>query len=138
VSKTHRKTPAATPPTESPGPATQEITTDPQAPEQTSYDPASGCLLRLFWMMLGNLALLAAAYGIVENSAASFGLADVFYWAIVGALLWARYADIRYMNGRTAEGQPATMAHCQRYAVILVAVSTGLWIIAHVLARLLG
>lgn len=138
MSKTHRKKPPPVSPDESPDAPAEQPTADLQAPEEVSYDPASGCLLRLFWMMLGNLALLAAAYAIVVNSASTFGLADVFYWVIAGSLLWARYADIRYMKGRTADGEPATMSDWRRYAMFLVAVSAGVWIAAHLLARFLG
>ena len=93
-----------------------------------------GCLLRLFWMMIGNVALAASAFGVAEDSALALGSADAIYWAVVGLLLAARYGDIRYFHGRTTDGSPATMAHWRRYAAVLVAVSTAIWLLAHTLA----
>ena len=90
--------------------------------------------MRLFWMIIGNVILLFCASGIVQHRSTMFSMADAFYWAIVGSLLAARYVDIRHLFGTTADGDPATMAHWCRYATILGAVSTGLWLGAHVMA----
>ena len=92
------------------------------------------CFLRLFWMLIGNVILLFCAYGIVQHRSSVLSIADAFYWAIVGSLLAARYVDIRYLYGTTADGAPATIAHWQRYAVFLVLVATGFWLVVHAIA----
>lgn len=102
--------------------------------DQQAYNPATGCLLRVFWIMVGNLALLFCAVYIAQNATRLVGVADAVYWAIIGSLLAARYVDIRHFQGRTAEGEPASMAHWRRYAGLLVAVSAGLWLAAHLAA----
>ena len=102
--------------------------------EDHKYDPPAGCFLRIFWMMIGNALLLACAYGIFQHRSSLLGMADALYWATVGSLLAARYVDIRYLYGLTAEGDPAAMAHWRRYAAILGVVSTGLWLGAHAMA----
>ena len=102
--------------------------------EDREYDPPAGCFLRVFWMMIGNVILLACAYGIVQHRSSVLGMADAFYWVIVGSLLAARYVDIRYLLGTTADGDRATMAHWHRYATVLCVVSTGLWLGAHAMA----
>ncbi len=102
--------------------------------EDHKYDPPAGCLLRLFWMMIGNVILLLCAYGIIQHRSSVLSTADAFYWAIVGSLLAARYVDIRHLCGTTAEGDPATMAHWRRYATVLGVVSTSLWLGAHAIA----
>lgn len=102
--------------------------------EEQKYDPPAGCLLRIFWMMIGNVILLSCAYGIVQHPSSVLSIADVFYWAVVGSLLAARFVDIRHLDGTTAEGAPATMAHWRRYAVLLGIVATVLWLVVHGIA----
>ena len=103
--------------------------------EDHKYDPPAGCFLRIFWMLIGNAILLACAYGIIQHRSSLLSMADALYWATVGSLLAARYIDIRYLYGLTAEGDPATMAHWGRYATVLGVVSTGLWLGAHAIAH---
>ena len=103
--------------------------------EDYGYDPPAGCLLRLFWMVVGNVILLFCAYGIIQHPSSLLGIADVFYWAIVGSLLAARYVDIRYFQGTTSDGDPASLADWRRYTVVVVLVTTGLWLVAHAIAH---
>ena len=103
--------------------------------EDHKYDPPAGCFLRIFWMLIGNAILLACAYGIIQHRSSLLSMADALYWATVGSLFAARYIDIRYLYGLTAEGDPATMAHWGRYATVLGVVSTGLWLGAHAIAH---
>ena len=90
-----------------------------------------GCLIPTFWMLGGNGILAICAVAIAAGERATSNAADLCYWLTVGCLLAARYADIRYLGGRTSEGAPASMAHWRRYAVVLVVVSIVLWIVAH-------
>ena len=103
-----------------------------ELPAETSL---LGCLIPTFWMLIGNgiLALCALAIAAGETS---FSIADVFYWITVGCLLAARYADIRYLAGKTSEGKPATMAHYWRYGTILCVVSGVVWIVVHLIPGL--
>lgn len=104
--------------------------------EQKEDGPANasvlGCLIPTFWMLVGNglLALCALAIAAGETS---YGVADVLYWITVGCLLATRYADIRYLAGKTSEGKPATMAHYRRYTIILIVVSAVVWIVVHLI-----
>ena len=102
------------------------------------HDPPAGCFLRLFWMMIGNIVLLLCVYSVIQHRSSVLSIADAFYWAIVGSLLAARYVDIRYLHGTTADGDPATIAHWRRYAVFLVLIATGLWLVAHAIAYFSG
>ena len=52
------------------------------------------------------------------------------------ALAAVRFVDNRWLDGRTAEGAPATAADLGRHVVGLVAVAGGLWVLAHLAARL--
>ena len=106
------------------------------SPDASKQDLASGCLVRLGWMVFGNAAILAFATAIYHHRGSFFSWADAAFAAAVIVTLALRYVDIRYCNGRTAFGKAATMAHWQRYAVILAAVAVVLWFAAHALAYL--
>ena len=97
-------------------------------------DRPQGCLLRLFWMAFGNLALLMMAVVIVEQK--RFSSLDIIYWVIVIALGLARLVDITRFEGRTIEGEPAPMVHFRRYAWRLPWAALGIWAVAHLLGAL--
>lgn len=97
-------------------------------------DRPQGCLLRLFWMGFGNAALALIAVLIVQRE--GFSTLDIFYWVIVIALAVARLVDITRFAGSTIEGEPATMMHFRRYAWQLPLIAAGVWIMAHLLSRL--
>jgi hypothetical protein len=99
--------------------------------EEVKHDPLAGCLLRLFWMIVGNALLAFCAVSIVGGPSRLLGLEDAFYWALVGCLLAVRYVDIQYFNGQTADGDTASMADWRRYVVRVGVVSAGLWLVAH-------
>jgi len=105
-----------------------------QKNDDQKHDAPAGCLLRLFWMIIGNVILLFCASGIIQHRSSLFSVADAFYWAAVGSLLAARYVDIRHLRGMTGDGDPATMADWHRYAAILGVVSVGLWLVSHAVA----
>ena len=102
---------------------------------QVPYDRPQGCLLRLFWMVAGNLALFALMLSIFNQG--GFSLLDGVYWLVVVALAVARYIDITHFAGMTADGTPASLVHFRRYGIGLAIVATGLWILVHVLQRIL-
>jgi len=102
---------------------------------QVAYDRPQGCLLRLFWMVAGNLALLALILSIFNQGGFSF--LDAIYWLVVGALAATRYVDIRRFAGLTVHGTPATMTDFRRYGTRLLMVATGLWIVVHALQRVI-
>lgn len=108
-----------------------------QSEETLPSSISMGCasvLARLAWMLFGNFVLLLLAVLIVQEG--SFSLFDGLFWAVVGALVGVRYLDIAVLGGLTAEGQPAFTSHWRRYSAYLVAVSAGLWILAHVMNQL--
>lgn len=108
----------------------------PTAAEQATVgqDRAAGCLLRLFWMAFGNLALLMLALVIFQRG--GFSLLDGVYWAVVVAPAGARYTDIGRFGGLTTSGEPATMRHFRRYVIGLVLLAAGCWASVHVLSVL--
>jgi hypothetical protein len=96
----------------------------------------SGCLVRLFWMGIGNVALALCAVAILCHRGDFLSAADIVYWSLVAALIVVRFVDIRKFGGRTAAGEPASAAHWRRYLVFVIVGSLVLWATAHVGAYL--
>jgi hypothetical protein len=94
-----------------------------------------GCLLRLCWMLAGNAALFGMAAWVSQQQAGSVSLADAAYWGVVVLLIAIRYLDIARFHGMTVEGEPATLAHWRRYAIVLTVVALGGWLLAHALGH---
>ncbi len=103
--------------------------------DSTVSSPA-GCLVRLFWFFGGNILLLFLLISIFHRR--SFTISDLGFWIVVGCLVISRYVDIRYLNGQTAESEPATMNHWRRYSAMLLAVALGVWGLTHVIGRIWG
>ena len=103
-----------------------------QTAGQPEYQSPAGCLPRLFWMGLGNIALVLAALLVYKS--AGWSIADGAFWLTVGLLICARYVDIVRYQGMTADGEPATTVHFRRYVLMLIVVSAAVW----TAARLLG
>jgi hypothetical protein len=102
------------------------------ATQDQGSESSSGCLLRLFWLLLGNAMLVIVAIQIPARAGGSFTGLDALYWLFVLMILAARYADIRYYKGTTAEGKPSTLEDWRRHAFVLVLVAGAAWLAAHV------
>jgi hypothetical protein len=111
--------------------ALMEKETDNDAPQSNQL---GGCLIRLLWMVVGNLVLVLAAVNI-HHHGGGFQLtaADAVFWCAALLLPAIRYIDIRSFSGRTADNQPATMAHWARYSIVLLAISLAVWGAAHLI-----
>jgi hypothetical protein len=100
------------------------------------YGTASGCLLRVYSLLIGHVILLFCALAIFHNPSGFLGAADAWFWVLVGTLVGARYVDIRHFQGMTAEGKPASIADWRQYAGGLLVVSLVLWLSANALGHL--
>ena len=104
--------------------------------EKTSSEvQGPGCLLRLFWIAIGNILLVVLTSRIYI--AGGFSLLDLAYWMSVAAMIGARYFDVHRFHGATASGEPATPVHLRRYAFGLGAGALVVWAVVHAL-HLLG
>ena len=98
----------------------------------TPHAETTGCLpvvVRLFWLIAGNVALSFLALSIAQQRA--FSVRDLAYWVTVAVLIVARYFDITRLGGETKDGEPATLSHWRRYVVVLLVASGALWVLAH-------
>jgi hypothetical protein len=107
---------------------THQINQDPE-----KYDSIFSLFVRIFWMLFGNVILIASAVLIFQRKDWRFHTADVVFWGTVAALILTRYLDIKLYNGLTATGKPATMSHWRMYAAVLLAGSIAVWGLLHVI-----
>jgi hypothetical protein len=112
----------------------EAIMSDPSEKPTTG----GGCLLRTYWMMVGNALVALAAIFIAEDKGVSFTSKDILYWLAVGSVITGRYLDIRFMNGQTADGKPATMKDCERYTTVYGGVAVLGWIACHLISAIRG
>lgn len=86
-----------------------------------------GILLRLFWMMAGNLLAFITLIGIFQSESSTLDAKDLIYWALIILLVITRYIDIKFLGGLTASGYPASISAWYRYASVLFIVAGLLW-----------
>lgn len=97
-----------------------------------------GLLVRLYWVILGNAILFFLLVLLFEKHPRLPSLLDTAYLVAVAALISIRYVDIRFLNGQTGEGKPATMTHWRRYALLIGPVGVGAWFLVRVLTHSLN
>ena len=88
-----------------------------------------GCLIRIFWIIIGNVLLVLFVSRI--HIAGELSLFDLAYWTTVAAMVAARYIDVYRFHGATASGEPATPEHFRRYAYCLGAGALVVWCLVH-------
>ena len=98
-----------------------------------------GCLslvARMAWLVFGNLILIACALYLTQDPGVS--IMDGVYFAVAAGLIVVRYLDVTRFDGRTADGDPATVADWRRYALTLTAVAGAGWGLAHLASGFLA
>ncbi len=103
----------------------------PKDPIIDKQGTALGFLARFWWMFFGNMAFVFSLVFILLNRGGFFHPADWVFGITVASLLSVRYVDIRFCDGQTAAGQPASMRDWSRYGALLLACAVILWGIAH-------
>jgi hypothetical protein len=98
-------------------------------------DSLLGLFARMFWSLIGNAILFFLAAGIYRTQTA-ISIFDIEFLGVVLLLIIVRYLDIKYLKGVTVEGLPATMEHWRKYVKHILLISSGLWILAHILSFL--
>ncbi len=91
----------------------------------TTTDNPAGCFLRLYWMGIGNFALIITA--VLAGRQAAPSLLDGIYVLVALSLILARYVDVSRFGGQTTNGDPATLRDWRRHVAILVPVAAALW-----------
>jgi len=91
-------------------------------------------LLRIYWLLAGHFIAGIFVFMIGAQSAGHLSWRDAAVGGAVVTVLIARYVDIAYLKGDTADGQPATMQHFWRHALKIVVGALAGWAMAHSLA----
>jgi hypothetical protein len=97
----------------------------------------AGVLARLYWLFFGNTLLFFLLVFIIQKRPKLPSSLDAAYLIAVASLILVRYVDIRFLNGQTGEGKPATMANWRRYALLVGPAGAGAWLLARVLMHFL-
>jgi hypothetical protein len=83
-------------------------------------------------MGLGNAVLFFSAILIAQRREGDFlSELDALYGSAIFSLLMFRYIDIKFLNGSTSTGEPATMAHWKRYAGSMLVGTLAVWGLVH-------
>ena len=98
--------------------------TDRRDSERTS---GMRCLVRCLWRIGGSVIAVISALAIARNRGTFLRIADGAFWGAVIAAVRLRDPDGIRFGGTTATGEPATIRHGRRHAVILVVMSTAGW-----------
>mgnify|MGYP001575085578 CR=1 FL=1 len=104
------------------------------APTNQPIDKQSGILallVRPFWMFFGNFILMVCAANIFMGESGSSRTSDIIFWCAVVAMIIVRFLDIKFLDGQTTTGKPATLAHWRKYAIVLAVISAAIWTAAH-------
>ena len=112
------------------------LTGAPTPTEVARGTPEYGCLIRLIWLVLGSGILFFIWISILSHKGTFFSALDAAFGATVALLIAVRYIDITRLNGQTASGEPATLAHWRRYSVMLLSCGAVAWAVAHAIAYL--
>lgn len=92
-----------------------------------SNDSLVGCFARLFWMAIGNIALILVAIGILRKPAWTFSWLDAAFWAVVLGVLGVRYLEVTRLGGLDVDGKPVTRRTLMRYAIGVGSTGAVLW-----------
>jgi hypothetical protein len=109
------------------------------ADNAAATDSVLGLLLRLYWMMLGNgVLVVSAAFLIAYPQTPVVFLAAVYVLGVI-SLVAARFVDIRYCGGQTADGAAATLGDWTKYVKTLLPLSAlllgAVWALRHFLVK---
>ncbi len=90
---------------------------------------------RLFWMMVGPIALIMATYFVVSSGGGWTTTADLLFFVILGGMIVGRWFEFRGGNPQTQTGEPATAADLRRYILTIVIAGPAVWVIANILGN---
>lgn len=103
---------------------TIELAGEPKRPTITTL---AGLLARLVWVILGPMALLLLAAGIVTQGSGWLTWLDAAFLIVLGLMMLCRGLDQRSGASTTLTGEPATAEQYRRYVMILPIVGVVVW-----------
>jgi hypothetical protein len=85
-------------------------------------------------MFIANAVIYGSLAMIAMNGTSFPSSLDAVVWITVATSLVARRLDITRLNGQTAGGEPATLAHWRTYAAAVIIVTALASLLAHAIA----
>ncbi|MDF1566130.1 MAG: hypothetical protein P1V51_24070 [Deltaproteobacteria bacterium] len=104
--------------------------------QETPVPPATltGVLLRLYWMLGGQIAAIACLFMIIRDDPSLLSPVSVAFWALLAMTIVARYVDVTRFGGlRTDAVTRATLSDVKRFALGAVSLGAAVWTGAHFL-----
>ena len=95
-----------------------------------SNHPASGwsILARIFWMMAGPAIAIVSAYMSYTTGKGWLAPASIIFLVVLAGVVVARCLD-----SQTADGEPSTAVHLQRFAGATIVAGLVVWAAANIL-----
>lgn len=90
---------------------------------------------RLFWMIVGPLALVLATYFIVCSGSGWTTAADLMFFVTLGGMILGRWLEFLGGSPETSTGEPATARDLRRYIFMLVVIGPIVWAAANILGN---
>ena len=97
--------------------------------------PLAGLFLRVYWMVLGPVALLLSAITIARSGRPQIDGRDLYFAAFLAGLLAARAIEFAWLGGWDCDGKPASTAVLVRWLPVAAASGLALLGLAHGIAR---
>ena len=90
---------------------------------------------RLFWMIVGPMALVMTTYFIVTSGNGWTTPADLIYFVVLGGMILGKWLEFRGGCPETSTGERATAADFRRYILLVVTAGPVVWVIANILGN---
>jgi hypothetical protein len=90
---------------------------------------------RLFWMMVGPMALVMTTYSIVSSGNGWTTGANFLFLAVLSGMICGRWLEFRGGRPQTQTGEPATAADLRGYILMVVTAGPAVWVIANILGN---
>ena len=105
--------------------------------QDSEINSMSGCLARLFWIIVGPALLLVCAFVIASSQPAAIpGVLDIIYGGLLALVIIARLVD-RPPKSKPEEYK-AGMDSALKYISVLSFSAIGLWLLVHfVISRII-
>ncbi len=86
-------------------------------------------------MMIGPIILAGMAWWVVRTGNGWLTAADAGFLIILAAIILARWLEFQGGHAQTADGQPATRSHWQRFLLGATTIGLSVWAVANILGN---
>ncbi|MEN6384575.1 MAG: hypothetical protein ABFD79_05200 [Phycisphaerales bacterium] len=98
------------------------------------YDSIFSLFVRVFWTLIGNAIAFFTLLAVTYHKGKAFSLNDAIFWGTIVFLILARFVDFKFWG--TSDDEPDTIQRCRKYTIVLLIISSVLWLAAHLINHL--